>query len=152
MKIQNKVSCPRKRASRVFTVGDSRGRQGVLLLEALLAVMILSVSLVVVIQSLSMSARSVNYSLEYLRAVTLLENQLFFLTRASEEDAAAPVDGPLPRPHQEFYYRGSLRPVPDRDQGILRQLEMEISWGRGESRKRLPLTTYVLRIREDGDE
>lgn len=129
-----------------------RYRKGVLLLEALLAVMILSVSLVVVIRSLSMSARSVNYSLEYLRAVTLLENQLFFMTRAPEKDISAPAEGALPRPHQDFQYRHTLEPVLGHDQELLRQLDMEISWGSGGTRKRLPLTTYIFRIREKGDE
>lgn len=129
-----------------------RANAGVLLLEALLAVVILSVALVTVVQSMATSARALNDSLEYVRAVTLLENQLFELMRNPAAKLPAFEERVFETPHQDFQYRYTLSLMSGEDSKFLRQLDLDVLWGPSERQKRLPLVTYLLRSDEGADD
>lgn len=133
-------------------VPSRRANAGVLLLEALLAVVILSVALVTVVQSMATSARALNDSLEYVRAVTLLENQLFELMRNPAAKWPAFEERAFDRPHQDFQYRYAISLLSGEDSKFLRQLDLDVLWGPPERQRRLPLTTYLLRSDEGVDD
>lgn len=129
-----------------------KGNSGVLLLEALLSVMILSVALVVIVQSMAMSARTLGQSLEYERAITLLENQLFMIIRDPQVKLADFAATSFDPPHQDFRYRYNLSSLDQSREDALQQLDLTVLWGPQDNPKRLPLVTWVLQDLEETDE
>lgn len=118
-------------------------RRGSMLLEALLSVMILSVSMTLVIRSMSQSARAAAYSAEYFRSLFLLENQMADIVGSPQEYAGAVKSGRLPYPYEDYRYQASAAPVAGAGLENLKELTFDLSWSRGERFNNLKLITYL---------
>ena len=67
---------------------SKKNRRGSILLEALLSVVILSVSMTVIIQSMTSSLRAMEYSANYTMAIVLLENKIIDLILQNSVESA----------------------------------------------------------------
>jgi type II secretory pathway pseudopilin PulG len=130
---------------------SGRSQAGALLLEALLAIVILSVALVSVVQSMAMSAKALNQSLRYSEALSLLENQLFEFTRDPLASWLAFEKKSFDPPYQDYQYQYRLSEVRGDDSAALKILEIDVLWGTEGRQGRVPLTTYLL-SKDAGDE
>ncbi|MCK5580303.1 MAG: hypothetical protein KAJ18_03430 [Candidatus Omnitrophica bacterium] len=119
-------------------------RNGSLLIEALLAIVIMSVSLTVIIQSMTSSLRATVYSLDYSKAAFLAENKMFDILCVSDEGGAGTREGSFKEPFEKYRYRISSKELPDTQNDSLREVNLDVSWGIGKKTRELSLKTYAF--------
>lgn len=120
-----------------------RRNKGSLLLEALLATVILSVSIVFIIRSMATSAQATAYTVNYTRAVMLLDNKLFEVLRDAKQKSI--VDsGSFDSPDANFAYRIDAELVKAEGTKNLEKIDATVSWKLGNKRQQLPLSTYRM--------
>ena len=123
-----------------------KSEDGALLMEALLAVVILSVSLTLIIQSLMTSRRASVYSRDYSIAGYLLESKMFELVQQRWIEAPFEEEGVFSEPYGDYQYRieaVSLDAGKTDEQG-LNEVKVEVSWPRGNKRRTFSVATYLM--------
>ena len=124
----------------------SLGNKGILLMEALLAVVILSVGIVAIIQSLLSSLRSVVFHGNYTQAALLTDNKMFdLLEKRGVNDSTAESDH-FPAPFDNFDYQ--VEAVPEEQNPAIEQVSVNISWG-SKKGKNFKATTYLFAAMEE---
>lgn len=119
--------------------------RGALLVEALLAVMILSIGLTVIIRSLMTSLRATSYTADYSMAVFLLEDKINGLMQNGFIEDGHSEEENLEAPFEKFVYRIEAHNIKDADKpGNLNQVELSLSWPSGRKMRKIFLTTYLL--------
>lgn len=133
------------------SAGSCRGRArspGFTLIEVLVAFSILAISLGVLFQIFASGLRGTRLAEEYSHAVLLAESELERL-RVEGPDAVAAVE----EPRADDRYQRTINVealsdanLPDRPATTLRpyRVTVEVSWGEGEHRRSVPLTTVML--------
>ena len=122
--------------------------KGSLIIEALLAVVILSTSLSLILQSLVASLRANVYSVDYTQALILLESKMNEslmkgkTTEGSEE-------GDFPEPHERYSYVLKTQPLTGEDEENLDQLMLSIAWNTKGKKNNISLETYLFKEEED---
>ena len=120
--------------------------RGTLLLEVLLVIVILSVGLTLIIQSMVASLRAVVYSADYSMAMILAEDKMFDLLKTRSVDANFQEEGDFSKPSERFHYQIKAEPVKSVDKeatGQLNEVTLEVSWLSGGNRKSMSLVTYL---------
>ncbi|MFC1510606.1 hypothetical protein ACFL49_02995 [Candidatus Omnitrophota bacterium] len=116
-------------------------RRGALLMEVLLAVVILSVSLTLIVQSLASSLRATVYSLNYAKAAFLADNKMFDLFQASlgfeEGVGVRHFDPPFDA------YRYQLHQEGLKDNPKLSMVRLDVLWGEEERERIFSLETAL---------
>jgi len=74
------------------------------LIEALLAVVILSGSLVIIVQSLASSLRAITYTSDYTLGLILLENKIFDYIQMDSSELDSDNSGAFEEPHNKYRY------------------------------------------------
>lgn len=119
------------------------GERGFTLLETLVAVMILSLSLVMLLQLFSDHLTSAHQSANYSRAVFLGKMKMEELLETVEEPLDI-IDG---QSEEGYRWSASLSPMPDAQQpdGLsLFVLTVDIFWEQGNRTKHISLSTLTL--------
>ena len=128
---------------------DTRSQKGSLLLEAMLATVIMAVSLTVIIQSLSSSYRASVYSVEYTTACMLLENSMFSVIKDGYIKAADEQEGEFPSPFDKFRYRIVAGEAADRlTPPLFTEVAARVSWTSGLKKNSVAVTTYYFTLPE----
>ncbi len=116
-------------------------KAGFLLVETLLAIVILSVSLTLIIQSLGQSARASSYSADYVPAVIILESKL---TDLWSQDIDSNDRARFPKLFDKYSYQLSNVEVSTENQGKISQADLSVEWPVGPARKKINIQTYLL--------
>jgi len=127
----------------------SINKTGSLLVEALLAVVILSVCLTVIIQSLTTSLRATIYSEDYSKMIVLLENKLVDLIAKEGIADGYSEEGSF---DDEGRYRFSVETTDtalDQLKDPLNQVEVKAIWGEGSKTKNISVVIYLAKEKED---
>lgn len=124
-------------------------KRGSFLVEVLLAVVILSVSLTLIIQSMTTSLRASQYVRGYTLALGFLENELFDLKQQKTIDAGTRTERNLAQPYEAYRYVMESRSAPEDGGGILNEVRAEIIWASGRRTNKLGVTTYLLGEKDD---
>ena len=116
---------------------------GSILIEVLLTIVILSISLTVIIQSLLSSLRAIAYSSQYTQALMVVDSKMFEVM----EDFYTPdnffAEGNLPVPYEDYKY---VLTAEDRGAEMtLSEVKLEASWPSGSNRKTLAVETYLMK-------
>lgn len=125
-------------------------RRGSVLLEALLSVIILSVSLTVIIQAMTSSLRAATFSAQYTQAIILLDNQMSEMMKDGMATAHFHESGRFEAPFDNFEYSYTTKDykdllysgaesIPD-----LNEASMVVSWGSDKKNKKINIHTLLF--------
>ncbi len=116
--------------------------KGMVLVEALLAIVILSVGITVVVQALSASRRNVSYSLDYTKALFVLENELTKVSQSKNQ--ADSGENTIQNDSREYHFTFSPQTLNDSDSQNLKEYEAELSWKSGSKDSALIINMYTF--------
>ena len=113
-----------------------------LLIEVLLAVMILSVSITVIIQSMTSSARAMGYSSDYAAAAALVENKMqeYILAGAAP---SGDEEGTFDDFGGKYQYSVKVSGTED-DASKIKVVEVAVLWNTGAKKDSFRLQSYFL--------
>ena len=130
-------------------------KRGSVLIEALLSVVILSVSVTLIIQSMISSLKASKYCADYTIASILLEEKMFELRKTGivqsmglSEDAVVVNN----KKYEYDYEITSLLSGDETDQENLNKIDLKVSWLSGSKRNNLKASTYIFIEGENKDE
>ena len=124
--------------------------KGSLLVEVLLAVVILSVSLTLIIQSMASSLRATVYSTGYSMALLLMENRLFHILYLPVTGAYAQESGQFPQPYNRYHYDLTISGLTgSEDLKKISQVDLDVSWSAKGAEKKISLATYQMNALEE---
>ena len=114
---------------------------GFFLIEILLVIVILSVSLTLIVQSLLSNLQVIKYNKEFSQAIIFLDNAM---SKAGIEDSlGAEVDNSFLNSKEDFYQHDIEETVVDgNEESFLKTIEMDISWNSGKRNNRIAASTY----------
>lgn len=115
--------------------------EGSILVEALLSVVILSISLSIILQSMIMSLRANAYSSEYTLGLILAENKMAELFSDSLEIGRQ--EGSFEQPFNRYGFVRETKETSESNLESLRELELAVNWKSGRRNNNIKLTTYV---------
>ena len=120
-------------------------KHGSILIEALLTIIILSVGLTVIIQSLTSSLRTLGLVANYSTAILLGENKIFdFIQKgfikASFKEEKNFSEGSAAYRYQLDVHKIPQAPATDKKNEVV----LAVSWGAGSKEKSIALTTYLF--------
>ncbi len=117
-----------------------------ILVEALLAVVILGVGISLVVQSLNMSRRNVARSLDYTRAIFLIENKLtaMLLSPSISSSLDAGADESLQDAGREYSYNVEEKSLTEENSQHLTNVTAELSWKTGRRENVLSVSALVF--------
>lgn len=121
-------------------------KQGSLLVEALLSVVILSVSLTLIIEGMTTSLRSTVYISDYTTALLLLENKMFDLIQKGYVEANLQEEQEFPSPFERFKSRLITLPLDDQSGGSINQLKLSLDWTSGRRNNHVSIESYLFNI------
>ena len=125
---------------------------GVLLLEALLAILILTVSLSVIIESLVSGYRATVFTADYSKAVILLDNAMFDTLRKRFIESSLQDQGNFPEPQDQFHYE--LKTVSLSQEGspaALDEVQGKVAWKSGRKEQEVAVVTWLADISQKED-
>lgn len=122
--------------------------KGSLLIEALLAVVILSTSLSLILQSLVASLRASVYSVDYTQALILLESKMNEALMKGKSPEGSSEEGNFPEPHERYFYVLKAQALTGEDEENLDQLMLSISWNTKKKKNNISLETYLFKEEE----
>ena len=117
---------------------------GSLLVEALLSVVILSVSITLIIQSMASSLRATVYNGEYTNALFLMENKLFDIVRKEKLDARMIGERQFDAPFEKYQYSLTTEPVTETEDSHISNINVGISWQTGRRDNHIEVDTFAL--------
>lgn len=117
---------------------------GSILLEALLSVVILSVSITLIIQSMTGSYRAMVYSGQYMTALILLENKMSDAIRGGYINTGLAEQGDLSGSSGKYRYFLRTYPSDGEGQEHISEVDLGVEWAAGKRKNRINLKTYLL--------
>ena len=120
----------------------SRAFGGSVLLEALLSVVILSVSITIIIQSMMSSLRAAKYSEEYIQAIILLENKMTEIISRRILKEEVREEGAFSEFGGKYEYLLTATPLYGGDEG-LSSIAIDISWAKAKRKKKISAHTFL---------
>ena len=122
-------------------------RKGSLLVEALLAISILSIGLTLIIQSFLSSVRATVYAADYSLATILLENKMSDLIEKGFIGDSIDEEGFLEGPNEKFRYHLETHNMETQGGSAnLNQVKLSILWSSGRKTNSILLTTYLFNL------
>ena len=132
---------------------EKNNRKGSILLEALLSVVILSVSITLIIQSMTSSYRATVYNADYTTAFLLIENKLFEVIQKGYLEAGLREEKNFLSPYEKYKYLLSVNPYQSSfantgedpaDQNHLNRIDLKLSWSSGKRKNNILLKTLLF--------
>ncbi len=118
-------------------------RQGTLLIEALVSILILSVALTLIMQSLTANRRAMARSTSFSAASLALENQMDFLISKSLRHESI-KDEMLSNPDGIYQFLFFETPFdPSDPTSILQNAKLTIVWQNGRNKSQISVDTYL---------
>ena len=126
--------------------GIMRNNKGAFLLEALLIVVILSISLTTITGSLVTSLRANVYGAHYSTAVILAENKLFQLMKDMKVRNSFTEEGSFEQPFDRYRYKITSKEVELKKRfDSISRVDVDVSWRTGRKEGGLSVATFLLR-------
>ena len=122
-----------------------RPHQGSLLLEALLSVVILSVSITLIIQSMVASLRASVYSTGYTMALNLLENKMYTLIQQGAQEEGFTEEDFLGDEEDHYTYVLSTESADQIGSENINKLKLKAIWQKGRKNNAIALETYLFK-------
>ena len=122
----------------------SNGKSGSLLLEALLSVVVMSIGLTAVMQTLTASYKLALLNKDYLQAIFLADDQMSALVSNNAPVQETSESQSYPEPNDRFHYELSETPSEFSEGKLLREVNLKISWVTGHQKNELPVTTLLF--------
>ena len=124
----------------------NKAREGFMLLEAILSVVIVSICLTFITQSLLTNFRTGMRFQEMVRSFMVMENRLglLYATSASEEDMDSNAQA-LDKPYDKFTVSTQTNTVNDH----LKKVELTLNWPVGKPEGHLDVTTIIYNPNEN---
>jgi len=119
-------------------------RDGFFLIETLLVIVILSVSLTLIVQSLLSDLRVMKYNKEFSQAGLLLENKISEVMAAESLEALFDENNFLKSKESTYQYVIEEEVISDEEGTILKEVKMKIFWDSGKRNNAITLGTYVF--------
>lgn len=123
--------------------GRRLGRRGSFLIEALLSVMILSISLTLIVQSIASSLRAGVYSADYMLALNIAENKMFDLLREQSADSGLHEEEAVQVGGREFSTVRESNSLSGEGFEGLNEIKVAVEWKKSNKNSRLQLETYL---------
>ncbi len=122
----------------------NKKKAGSLLLESLLAIVILSVALVLLIQSMTASLRAARYSSDFSVAVVLAENKMYDLLQKGFVENNFQDGGHYDFPFDKYEYTVSAADSGQTQDEGLNQTDIKVSWKSGSKNNSFKIATFLL--------
>ncbi len=122
--------------------------RGSLLIESLVAIMILSVSLTIIVQSLLGSFRAMALNASYSTAGLMLDSQMeLLLAKDFLEGHLSSGADVFSDPDQRFRYTEEEKKIiQDKTTGTLKEVKLSINWQNGRKTNTLSVTTNLFDV------
>ena len=122
-------------------------KRGSLLIEALLAISILSIALTLIVNSFLSSFRASVYAKDYTLATILLENKLCELKEKGFIADGVHEEENFAQPHEKFRYHLESKNVNNDDQrGVFNEVKLSVTWPSGRRSNNITLVTYLFNL------
>ena len=118
-------------------------KNGSVLLEALLSVVIMAVGLTAVMQSLTTSYKAALINKDYLQAIMLVENHLALVISGKDPEAVFNKHDD-PEADERFEYEQTEKPEAFSTDKSLREIDLNVSWTTGHQKNQLLVTTLLF--------
>jgi len=120
-------------------------RKGSLLLEALLSIVILSVSITLIIQAMTASLRAMRVISEYGEGLVLLENKMTEVIKGYMLGENLNIAETSISSDEKYQYTFEIDPRDEEGLGDLDAVNLNISWKTGRKESNVTLETYLIR-------
>lgn len=121
-------------------------RNASILIESLLSVVILSVSITLIIQSMTTSLRMVSLGPHYTKAFLLAENELSDILMNRKDVSQIDGEGSFPEPNAQYQYSVNFEEVDEFEN--LDNINITVQWQMAQNDRSLILETFVLKQNE----
>lgn len=119
--------------------------KGSLLIEALLSVVILSISLTLIIRSMTSSLRATIYSLDYAKAGWLADNTMFTFLHTPAEVEGGSKSGEFSPPFEKYGYEMEIKEFSRDGESLpLEVVHLDIFWGRETQQRQVSLKAVIF--------
>ena len=122
-----------------------RHNRGMLLLEAIMAVVILAISISVIIESLVSGLRATTLTTHYSRALLLADHMMTELLSQRSGEALAPSAGIFPSPDEQYQYELKTQKLLSAPSNGLTQVELTVLWKSGQKQQDLSVVTWLFK-------
>lgn len=122
----------------------AQNQRGSFLLEALLSVVILSVSITIIIHSLASAARTTTQTSRYITASVLADDYLTEILWKRFIESGVYRAGNFERPYEKFRYLLETRRAEHAPDGI-NEVSLDVSWPSRNTSRKLKVKTYLLK-------
>ena len=124
---------------------DDKNR-GSILMESLLAVVIMSVGITLVIQSLISGLRASQYTSDYTEAVILLENKMIEIVSKGVVESGTREEQDLTLLEHPYHFSLATESLRNQEEGgAINEIHASISWNNGKRKNKIPVETYLLK-------
>ena len=125
---------------------------GFVLLEILLTVIILSGSLALIIQSMTITLRGAHQTQEYMTALFLMEDKLNALLEDQRISSRISETNDFPEPNDKYQYVLTTKAIdiveiPDElkdNVNPMNEIDLQVAWTSGSKKKKMDFTTYLF--------
>ena len=119
---------------------NKRHRKGSFLIEAILAIVILSISLTLIIQSLMTSLKAAALSADYTRALLFIDDKMFDLIKDRYITAPKSDENSFSEEGQKYRYQL----VTERGATEINLVKLVVSWVYGRRENDVSITTFLF--------
>jgi len=137
-------------AMRSFIRWNKISHRGMLLLEAIFAIVILVTTLSVIIESLVSALRATVITADYSKALVLADQVMAGLMRQRFIDATFQEEADFSAPDEQFHYeiKTQKMPVEDNAGAGLNEVQLTVSWKSGSKEQNISLVTWLADVPE----
>ena len=128
---------------------QQKWRQGSVLVEVLVSVVIMSVSLTLIMESFVASLKATAFNKQYTQALGILENRLEVLTRNNHVDEPIDLKIPDQQGSEKYAVTGSFDPAVKGLPKDLGTLDLGVTWDFWGKKKEVSLTTFLFKPVDD---
>jgi type II secretory pathway pseudopilin PulG len=132
---------------------SKKNLSGSILLEALLSVVILSVSIVLIVQAITSSFRATVYSTQYVEAINEIDNAMAQAIGASFQGTAIQSDaGVFDDFSGRYEYELSLADALDGGESSLQEVKLAVKWQAGNKKNAIEMPMLILKDAQSSNE
>ncbi len=122
----------------MLLIGKRKINKGFLLVEVMVSISILSIGLLLVLNSFMRSIKAIELSRDYFKAGLLLENKIYELSNKDTEEGV--LEGSFDDFNKRFSWNLDVRKI---EESPLNEINLKVSWGGKDKEKDISISTYI---------
>ena len=126
-----------------------QNRKGFVLIEALLGIIILSVSVSLILQAMATSFKASVYSSGYTTALMLLENKASHLILQKFIQTGLKENQSFDYPFQHYQYTLETMPYSGDEQNKINMVRLSVGWSSTQKHKQVNLETFLFNLPDE---